>query len=107
MENNPALEDLFADKLREIFRLKKKKVNVGDLGVYLDVLSIDAVNDRTHSLKYDVYSKVKAIAIYDNLVEIEVVETSTINSCNQDIKQLIDKNIPKYINPKYIRWEVK
>ena len=107
MRNNPTLEDLFFDKLREIFKLKKKRISVGDLGVYQDVLSIDTINDGTHSLKYDIYTKVKAIAIYENLVEIEIIEISTINSCNQDVRELIDKNMPKYIHPKYIRWEIK
>jgi hypothetical protein len=107
MQKNPTLEDMFIDKLRDIFSLKKKKINVGDYGVYQDVLSIDTINDGTHSLKYDIYTKVKAVAIYQNLVEIEIVEIFTINSCNQDVRELIEKNMPKYIHPKYIRWEIK
>ena len=87
--------------------IKPYVVQVGDIGIYQDVLTIDTINDGTHSLKCDIYIKIKAIAVYDNLIEVEVVDTFTLNTSQTDVKKLIDANIPKYIKPKYIKWEVK
>jgi len=96
---------ILLDNIKKLF--KTTTINVGDIGIYQDVLTIDTMNDGIHSLKYDIYTKVKALAIYENLVEIEIIEVSTINSCNDDVKSLINTNMPKYIKPKYIKWEVK
>lgn len=82
-------------------------VCVGDIGIYQDVLSISTINDGTHSLNYDIYAKVKALAIYKNLIEIEIIDVSTLNACNADVKALIDANMPKYIKPKYVKWGIK
>jgi len=97
---------LLFENIKKLFK-PKKPISVGDIGIYQDVLTIDTMNDGIHSLKYDIYTKVKALAIYENLVEIEIIEVSTINSCNDDVKSLINTNMPKYIKPKYIKWEVK
>jgi hypothetical protein len=99
-------EMVLAEHIRNLFR-KKRVISVGDIGIYQDVLSVDTINDGTHSLKYDIYAKVRALAIYENLVEIEVIDVIVLNSCNQDIKGLVDSNMPKYIKPKFIKWEVK
>jgi hypothetical protein len=87
--------------------LKPHKISVGDIGIYQDVLTIDTINDGTHSLKCDIYIKIKAIAVYDNLVEVEVLDTFTLNTSQTDVENLIKANIPKYIKPKYIKWELK
>ena len=87
--------------------LKPHKIKVNDVGIYQDVLTIDTINDGTHSLKCDIYIKIKAIAVYDNLVEVEVLDTFTLNTSQTDVENLIKANIPKYIKPKYIKWEVK
>ena len=87
--------------------IKPYVVQVGDIGIYQDVLTIDTINDGTHSLKCDIYIKIKAKAVYENLIEVEVVDTFTLNTSQTDVKKLIDANIPKYIKPKYIKWEVK
>ncbi len=94
------------DNIKKAFQ-PKRIISVGDIGIYQDVLTIDTINDGTHTLKYDIYAKVRAKAIYENLVEIEVMDVITLNSCNQDIKGLVDANMPKYIKPKYVKWEVK
>jgi hypothetical protein len=87
--------------------LNPHKIKVNDVGIYQDVLTIDTINDGTHSLKCDIYIKIKAIAVYDNLVEVEVLDTFTLNTSQTDVENLIKANIPKYIKPKYIKWEVK
>ena len=94
------------DKIKNTFK-KPRVIRVGDVGIYQDVLTVNTINDGTHSLYYDIYAKVKALAIYENLVEIEVLDVVTLNSCNQEIKSIIDTNMPKYIHPKYIKWEIK
>lgn len=94
------------DNIKQLFK-RKRQINVGDVGIYQDVLSISTLNDGTHSLNYDIYAKVKALAIYENLVEIEMIDVTTLNACDEDVKTLIDANMPKFIKPKYIKWEVK
>jgi hypothetical protein len=89
------------------FFAKKPEIRVGDVGIYQDVLTVDTINDGTHSLKYDIYIKVSAKAVYENLIEIDVIDVFTLNASNTDVKTLIEANIPKYIKPKYIKWEVK
>ena len=94
------------EPLMNLFK-KKRVVKTGDVGIYKDVLTISTINDGTHTLYYDIYAKVKAVGIYENLVEIEVIDVMTLNSCNQDITNLINANMPKYIKPKYVKWEVE
>jgi hypothetical protein len=94
------------DSFLNLFK-KKRVIKKGDIGIYKEVLTISTINDGTHTLYYDIYTKVKAIAVYDNLVEIEVLDVMTLNSCNQDITNLINSNMPKYIKPKYIKWELE
>lgn len=96
----------FFDAITNLFK-KKRVVKKGDMGIYKDVLTINTINDGTHTLYYDIYAKVEAVGIYDNLVEIKVIDVVTLNSCNQDITNLINANMPKYIKPKYIKWELE
>lgn len=97
---------LLFHELKKYFK-PKKEVKVGDIGIYQDVLSVNTNNDGTHTLHYDIYAKVKAVAIYENLIEIVVIDVFTINVCNHDIQGLVNSNMPKYIKPKYIKWECK
>jgi hypothetical protein len=87
--------------------IKPQVVKVGDIGIYQDVLTIDTINDGTHSLKCDIYIKIQAVAVYENLIEVLVLDTFTLNTSQTDVKKLIEANIPKYIKPKYIKWEIK
>lgn len=84
----------------------KRKIKRGDVGVYQDVLNINTLNDGTHSMNYDMYIKVRAKAVYQNLVEIEVLDVMTTNSHHKEVEELVQANIPKYIKPKYIKWEM-
>lgn len=106
---NKYMDPKLEQKIQTLFNklLKQHKVNVGDVGVYQDVLTIDTINDGTHSLKCDIYVKVKAIAVYDNLIEVETMDIFTLNTSQTNVENLIKANIPKYIKPKYIKWEVK
>ncbi len=83
----------------------KRKVKRGDIGIYQDVLNVNTLNDGTHSMNYDMYIKVRAVAVFQNLVEIEVIHVMTTNSHHNEVKDLVNANIPKYIKPKYVKWE--
>ena len=85
---------------------KNKNVKVGDTGVFKDILSVNTTNDGTHTTYYDFYVKVKALGVYENLVEIEVLDISTYNACSEDITNLIVTNIPKYVKSKLIKWAI-
>lgn len=103
MQNN---ESLLVDNIKRLFQ-RKRIIKIGDTGIYRDVLSVDTVNDSTHGLKYEIYAKVRALAIYEDLVEIEVLDLISLNSSNKDIKGLVETNMPKYLKPRFVKWEVK
>jgi hypothetical protein len=86
---------------------KKREITVNDIGIYQDVLTINTLNEETHPLKFDVFAKVRAKSVFGSLVEIEVVEITVLNSCNDAIHSIISDNIPKYIKIKKIKWETK
>lgn len=94
------------ENLKALFK-KRKHISIGDIGVYQDAFTVDMANDSIHTARYSIFVKVKAVAIFENLVEVEVVEITIMNSCNENIDALIKANMPKYINPKYIKWEIK
>ena len=92
--------------IKELFT-NKNRLEKGDIGIYKDVLSLDTSNDVNNVINYIIHAKVKIIAIYEDLVEVETVEITITNVCNEHIKSLIEDNMPKYINPKFIKWELK
>ena len=108
MNNSPDTEflNIFTNQIKSLFK-PKRVIKVGDIGIFRNVFTFDTLNDDNHAVKYDVYMKVKAVGVYDELVEIEVMDVYTVNTCNQDIKTLIDSTMPKYVYPKSIKWEEK
>ena len=103
---NKDYEIPFFENIKAFFK-KRNPIRIGELGIYQDALTIDMANDGVHTSRYTTFVKVKAVGIYDNLVEVEVVEITIMNSCNTHVDELIRANMPKYINPKYIKWEIK
>ena len=91
--------------LKSLFK-KKRNPKVGDIGVYKDVLTVNTTIESTHQLFYDIFVKLKAVAIYEDLVEVEVIELTNLNAGNQEITSVINANIPKYISPKRIKWQI-
>lgn len=91
------------ESFKNLFR-PKRRIKCGDVGIYQDVLNISTLNDGTHSMNYDMYIKVRAVGVYQNLVEIEVIDVMTTNSHHTEVEDLIKANIPKYIKPKYVKW---
>ena len=82
-------------------------INVGDLGIFHEVVSFGTRVDVSNDLTYDVYAKIRAVEVYDNLVEIEVINIKISDSVSQDIVNLITNNFPKYVNPKTVSWQLQ
>ena len=91
---------------KNLFR-KPKIVLPGDLGIYHYVWSCDTYHEDSHGLKYDVYAKLKAVDVYDNMIEVDVIDIKITDSASTEIQNIIKNNFPKYVNPKYVRWQMK
>jgi hypothetical protein len=103
----PNQDDLsFLEKIKSIFK-KQPPVKENDIGVYHYIWSCDTFKEESHGLKYDVFVKLKAVEVYDTLVEVEVINIKINDSASQDIINLITHTFPHYIKPKYVNWEIK
>lgn len=89
-------------------RFFKKKITLykGQLGVYQDKLAFYTYNEASDVIKHNIFIKVKIIEVYDQLVEVEVLDMTISDSANEDIINLIKNNIPKYVNPKIVKWQI-
>ena len=86
---------------------KRKEINIGDLGIYHYIWSCDTLHEDSHGLKYDVYAKIRAVDIYDELIEIDVVDIKINDSASVEIQNIIKNNFPKYVHPRYVKWQLK
>jgi len=98
-------DDGFFDKLNRVFR-KKLMLKKGQLGVYHDKLAFYTENDGSDVIKHNIYVKVKIVEVYDELVEIEVLDFTISDSASQDIINLVKNNMPKYVNPRIVKWQI-
>lgn len=87
--------------------IKPRLVVAGDLGIYHYIWGCDTFHEDSHGLKYDVYAKIKALGIYESLIEIEAVDIKINDSASTEIQNVIKNNFPKYVNPKYVKWQLK
>ncbi len=94
------------DSIRNLFK-KPRIVTKGDLGIYHYVWACDTINEDSHGLRFDIQVKLKVIEVYDNLVEIEVIDTKINDSASQDIVNIIKASMPRYVTPRYVKWIVK
>ncbi len=80
----------------------------GDVGIYCDELVLYSKNSDNDTLKHTYNAKIRVLGVYQNLVEIELVDDIRISdSTSDEITKLIQKNFPKFANPSSIKWEVK
>jgi hypothetical protein len=103
MENSSE-NNLFV-KISNIFR-KQIKLEKGQLGVYHDKLAFYTETDGSDVIKHNIFIKVRIIEVYDNLVEIDVLDFTISDSASQDIINLVKNNMPKYLNPKMVKWQL-
>lgn len=89
------------------FFIKSRPVMSGDLGIYHYIWGCDTFHEDSHGLKYDVYAKIKALDIYESLIEIEAVDIKINDSASTEIQNIIKNNFPKYVNSKYVKWQLK
>jgi len=86
----------------------KKRITLykGQLGVYQDKLAFYTQNDSADVIKHNIFIKVRILEVYEQLVEIEVLDMTISDSANEDIINLIKNNMPKYVNPKIVKWQI-
>lgn len=102
MERN---EEGFKLPFGNLFK-KKIVLHKGQLGVYQDKLAFYTQNDSADVIKHNIFIKVRIIEVYDQLVEVEVLDMTISDSANEDIINLIKNNMPKYVNPKIVKWQI-
>jgi len=92
--------------IKKIFT-KPRHVMAGDLGIYHYIWGCDTFHEDSHGLKYDVYAKIKSLDVYETLIEIEAIDIKINDSASTEIQNIIKNNFPKYVNPKYVKWQLK
>jgi hypothetical protein len=85
---------------------KIKHLKIGDVGIYHDVLTYYNQNDTGDAVKHNVFTKVRIIAIYQDLVEVEVLDTELSDSVHPCVAELAKTNISKYVSPKNVKWQI-
>lgn len=98
-------EESFFTRLNKVFK-KKLHLTKGQLGVYHDKLAFYTENDGSDVIKHNIYVKIKIVEVYDELVEIEVLDFTISDSASQDIINLVKNNMPKYVNPRIVKWQI-
>lgn len=105
MEDKPIEYKLFK-RLFGAFK-SKPQIKEGSYGVYHYTLSMYANTEALHNVKYDIFVKVKALVVYDKLVEVECVGEPTINeSITPEIASIIRTSVPKYLDPDKVKWQI-
>jgi len=100
-------ETQFVLFLRRLFLGRPQELYKGQVGIYHYVVAIDTIHEDNHGMKYDIYAKVKIIEIYTGLVEVELVDMKINDSASQEVINIVKNNFAKYVNPKYIKWQLK
>jgi len=106
LDNTPTSysEEAFIDKLKSLFK-RKRKVNKGDLGVYEDTLTFTSIGNTSRAIHYDVFIKVKAVEVYDDLVEVEVLDVTISEAASEDTCKFIKHENLRYLKPNKVKWQ--
>lgn len=86
---------------------KPQELYKGQVGIYYYVVAIDTIHEDSHGMKYDIHAKVKIVEIYKDLVEVELVDLKINDSASQEVINIVKNNFAKYVNPKYVKWQLK
>jgi len=89
------------------FKKRPNDLQKGAVGIYQDKFTMYTDNDSGDKIKEIISVKVKVIEVYDEIVEVEVVDVYISESTNEDIAKIIKNCIPKYMNPKFVNWQIK
>lgn len=93
----------FIKRLIKYFK-KPLDVKVGDIGIFQDILTFYTANQHSDVVRHSVFTKIKVIAVYDELVEVEIVDMEVANSAPLSFKELVSSTNTKYLNPRLINW---
>lgn len=97
----------FFDFLNRKSVKKSQDIKIGDVGIYHDVLTYYNQNDTGDAVKHNVYTKVRVLEVYHDLVEVEVLDTVISDNVHPCVQELAKTNICKYVSPKSIKWQIK
>jgi len=93
--------------LQNYFCKQPNNLFKGQVGIYHYIWATDTIHEDSHGMKYDIYAKVKIAEIYKDLVEVESVDIKINDSASQEVINIIKNNFPKYVNPKYVKWQLE
>ena len=93
--------------LRALFYGQPQNLYKDQVGIYHYIVAIDTIHEDNHGMKYDIYAKVKIVEIYKDLVEVELVDLKINDSASQEVINIVKNNFAKYVNPKYVKWQIK
>lgn len=93
--------------IKGLFYKQSQTLFKGQVGIYYYVWAMDTIHEDSHGMKYDIYAKVKIAEIYKDLVEVESVDIKVNDSASQEVVNIIKNNFPKYVNPKYVKWQLE
>lgn len=82
-------------------------IEKGDIGVHQDILTFYTYNDTSDAIKHSVFTKVRVVEVYNNLVEVEILDMAITDSASDCVIDLVKTNTPRYMNPKDIKWQLK
>jgi hypothetical protein len=98
----------FITRIHDAIKGTRSGIKEGDIGVYCDELGLYTKNNDHDSSKHTYNAKIKVIGVYESLVEIILVDEIRISdSTSLEISQLIQKNFPRFVHPKNVRWQIK
>lgn len=85
---------------------RKRKVKKGDLGVYHDTISYTTIGNSSRTLHCNVFIKVEAVEVFEDLVEVQVIDIKIIESVSEDMTNFIKQVDIKYLNPNQVKWRI-
>ncbi len=103
---NTSSEIVFVEKIRNLFK-RKRKINIGDLGVYEDTLTFTSIGNTSRAIHYDVFIKVKVLQVYDDLVEVEVIDVTISEAASEDTCKFIKHENLRYLKPNKVKWQTE
>lgn len=94
------------DSFLKKFFNKEPEVYKGQLGVCKYTWGTDTrLKNSDNSQQYNVYAKVEAVHVYDNLVEVKMIDLEVFDSINENILDIIKAEFNTFVDPRDINWE--